>query len=458
MKKHIGWSYRPYKPLLYDCGDIYICHLTNGDGWFCCDWLDEQGCDEYTLFYREKGSEAEFINAGTTKECTFKVSGLDKEKEYEFYLASGDKKSRVRYTVCRDSVGTVVNYLHPEDECYSFSGRYLCSPSFVRHPDGYLLSSMDVFKAGYPQNLTLIFRSDDDGKTWKYVSELFPCFWGKMFIHKGELYMLANSTEYGDMLIGKSTDVGKTFTEPTVLFRGVNGKNGSPGIHRNPQPVVYFGKRIWNTVEWGSWGIARHDAMVVSAPEDSDLLDAQSWSFSEPVQYNENWEDVPEGYSSGNIEGSLVVINGKLYNIMRYDMTRLTPNYGLVLRYEVDTDNPEAPLKYDGAIKLCGNHSKFMIKQDERTGKYYTIISRIIDSDHSGARNLLSLMVSDDCENWTLKEDLLNYLHEDKAKIGFQYVDFMIENDKILWLCRTAMNGANNFHDANYQTFHITKI
>ena len=79
---------------------------------------------------------------------------------------------------------------------------------------------MDVFKGGEAQDLTLIFRSDDDGKTWKYRSELFPCFWGKMFIHRGELYMLGCSTEYGDMLIGKSSDGGVTFGMPTVLLRG----------------------------------------------------------------------------------------------------------------------------------------------------------------------------------------------------------------------------------------------
>ena len=109
-------------------------------------------------------------------------------------------KSRVRLARCGKSIGTVVNYLHPEDEAYGFSGHYLCSPSMVRHPDGFLLASMDVFAANHPQNLTLIFRSDDDGQTWHYVSELMPCFWGKLFIHKNELYMLSCSTEYGDLL------------------------------------------------------------------------------------------------------------------------------------------------------------------------------------------------------------------------------------------------------------------
>ncbi|MBE6762720.1 MAG: exo-alpha-sialidase, partial [Ruminococcaceae bacterium] len=42
-------------------------------------------------------------------------------------------------------------------------------------------------------------------------------------------------------------------------------------------------------------------------------------------------------------------------------------------------------------------------------------------------------------------------------KIGFQYVDFEIEGDDIIYLCRTAMNNAHNYHDANYSTFHRIK-
>ena len=42
----------------------------------------------------------------------------------------------------------------------------------------------------------------------------------------------------------------------------------------------------------------------------------------------------------------------------------------------------------------------------------------------------------------------------DAKDVGFQYPDFFIEGDDIFLLCRTAMNGAANFHDANYSTFH----
>ena len=161
------------------------------------------------------------------------------------------------------------------------------------------------------------------------------------------------------------------------------------------------------------------------------------------------------GPSSGNIEGTLVVFpDGNLYNVMRYGISDAQPSYGLVLAYKVNTDDPDAPLEYSHAIRLPGNHSKFMIKQDPVTGKYYTIICRLLSHETREARNLLSLMVSDDAENWSLLTDLIDRRQDDPKMTGFQYVDFEIEGDDILYLCRTALNHPANFHDANYSTFH----
>jgi len=39
-------------------------------------------------------------------------------------------------------------------------------------------------------------------------------------------------------------------------------------------------------------------------------------------------------------------------------------------------------------------------------------------------------------------------------KIGYQYMDFIIEGNDILFLCRTAINDAATFHNSNYITFH----
>ena len=207
MKGCSLWSYAPYKPLLRNVGDIYICRIAPNENEIHFEWLDIDNA-EYSIYYRKR-NDGDFILCGKTNGTEFDIKSLETDTDYEFYIQSGAKKSLVRLARTGKTVGTVVNYLHRDDEAYSFSGRYLCSPSLVRHPDGFLLASMDLFAVGHPQNLTLIFRSDDDGETWHYVSELMPCFWGKMFIHKNELYMLSCSTEYGDLL------------------RGSNGKNGN---------------------------------------------------------------------------------------------------------------------------------------------------------------------------------------------------------------------------------------
>jgi len=449
------WSYRPYKPFLYDLGEIYVCRIAPGESRIHMEWFNDEAF-ECEVFYRVRDC-GEFLSAGVTNGCEWEIEALCDQTDYEFYIASGGKKSRVRLARTGKAIGTVVNYLHPDDEIYSFSGRYLCSPSLVRHPDGFLLASMDLYAGYHPQNLTLIFRSDDEGETWHYVSELMPCFWGKMFIHKGELYMLACSTEYGDLLIGKSADGGKTFGTPSVLLRGSNGKNGNAGVHKNPQNVMCYGGRIYETLEWGTWANTEyyHAAMVMSCDENADLLVPGNWSFSEPVKYDPSWPGTVDGEAKANIEGTLVVApDGLLYNIMRYNIVSGNPPYGLVLSYKVNTEDPDAPLEYSHSIKFPCNNSKFTMKYDAVSGKYYSIGTRIDCAEHAGARFLLSLLSSSDLENWNVVCDLHDYRHEDMGKVGFQYVDFEIEGEDILYLCRTAMNDAHNFHDSNYSTFH----
>ena len=450
MKGCTNWSYAPYRPFLWEVGDVYICRIAPSKNAIHFEWLALEDGSEYEIFCRRRDTD-EYTSCGKTLSNEFDIIGLEENTDYVFYVKSGDKKSRIRLARCAEAVGTVVNYLHPDDNCYSFSGRALCSPSLVRHPDGYLLASMDVFAGEHPQNLTLIFRSDDNGKTWHYVSELMPCFWGKMFIHKGELYMLSVSTEYGDLLIGKSEDGGKTFSAPVCLLRGANGKKGYSGIHKNPQPVVSYNGRLYNTLEWGSWldkGYF-HGAMVMSADENSDLLDPESWRFTPPVVHDLNWKGAAPDGKAGNIEGALVVApDGKLYNYMRYQ----TQAEKKILVYAVPED-PDAPIEYSHPVSFDGNLSKFMIKFDEISGRYYSIISRRIDSPKT-ARNLLSLVASENLSDWNLVCDLIDRRYDDPKMVGFQYVDFEIEGDDILYLSRTAMNQAKNYHDANYSTFH----
>lgn len=450
MKGRSLWSYAPYKPLLRDVGDIYICRVAPGADAIHFEWLDA-GAAEYTVLFRKRG-EGDFTEYERTARTESTITPLAPETDYEFCVTAGEKKSLTRLARTGEVVGTVVNYLHPDDDAYSFSGKYLCSPSLVRHPDGFLLASMDVYGPRYPQNLNLIFRSDDDGETWHYVSELMPSFWGKLFLHRGELYMLSCSTEYGDLLIGRSTDGGRTFGAPVCLLRGSNGKKGNDGFHKNPQNVFLHKGRIYHTLEWGTWSNLEycHAAMVMSCDVNDDLLVPENWSFSAPKKFDP--ADAPElshlRACTMTIEGTLTTDPaGRLFNVMRFGGHRCA------IAYAVNTEDHDAPLEYSHCIPFPANLSKFMIKYDPVSGKYYSIASRLTENVKS-ARNLLSLMASEDMLNWYLVTDLIDRSDCDPEKIGFQYVDFEFEGDDILFLCRTAMNDPHDYHDSNYSTFH----
>ena len=184
-----------------------------------------------------------------------------------------------------------------------------------------------------------------------------------------------------------------------------------------------------------------------------DLLIPENWSFTEPrpfAHFTEELEKLP--FHAMTIEGTLVVDReGKLLNIMRFG------KYQTALVYGVDTENHEAQLSFLRCMKFPANYSKFMIKYDKFSDAYYSVATRVYDPEHVSDRNLLSLLCSKDLETWTVVCDLLDFRSGDREKIGFQYVDFEFEGDDIIFLCRTALNNAHNFHDANYSTFHTIK-
>ena len=194
--------------------------------------------------------------------------------------------------------------------------------------------------------------------------------------------------------------------------------------------------------------------MVMSCDVNDDLLVPENWSFTEPVPFDyfaPELEGLPKPVMT--IEGTLTVApDGRLLNIMRFGMR------GFALVYEVDTVHHEAPLKYAGLMPFPANLSKFMIKYDPESGKYYSVATRLYEGCRDSARNLLSLLCSADLKEWTVVCDLLDCRHLDVDKVGFQYVDFDFEGDDLVYLCRTAFNGAHNFHDANYSTFHRIRL
>ena len=50
------WSFAPYKPFLFDTGDIYICRLYPGEGKIGLDWLPLEKAGIYTVVWKKRGA------------------------------------------------------------------------------------------------------------------------------------------------------------------------------------------------------------------------------------------------------------------------------------------------------------------------------------------------------------------------------------------------------------------
>ena len=123
-----------------------------------------------------------------------------------------------------------------------------------------------------------------------------------MFLHRGALYILGTSQQYGSIVIRRSLDGGFTWTHPKdeasgFLFRG-GAYHDPPNYHCAPVPVVAHEGRLYRAFEdcdppgWGNF-----QAGVISAPVDADLLDAANWTMSEKLPFDQAW--IPRGLGRG---------------------------------------------------------------------------------------------------------------------------------------------------------------
>ena len=221
--------------------------------------------------------------------------------------------------------------------------------------------------------------------------------------------MLSTSTEYGDLLIGRSSDGGKTWGRPTVIARGSCHRE-VPGWHKSGMPVIEHNGRIWCAVDYGSHRSGGHRSCLVSADATKDILDAENWTITEPLKFSSDWEGAVKGDARGFIEGNAVVSpDGTLYNILRYSTELGDPDRGLIGMLRAEDTDPERQLAFYRFVPFEGNVSKFDIKRDDKSGFYFSIFSRITEGGWVRMRNVLSLAYSTDLESWTTLCDLINY-------------------------------------------------
>jgi hypothetical protein len=322
--------------------------------------------------------------------------------------------------------------------------QYIGSPSIVIAPNGNYVATHDLFGPGSSSTVsaeTKVFVSVDRGARWKQTASFQEQFWSNLFVVGKRIYLMGSSAEYGRIVIRASENNGRSWSSAHYLTDG-------PGFHTAPVPVVIHDGRIYRAFEYhpaGPWG--SFQAFVMWASLDSDPTSASSWSFSDRQSF-------PIGdFGNTWLEGNAVIApDGSILDILRVNNTQ----HAAILKLTGTN------LKLDRFVNFPGGATKFSIRFDAVSKLYWALVNPALPGEASATtspgsvRNTLALMSSSDLTNWTPRSIVLH--HPDVYFHAFQYVDWQFDGKDLILVSRTAFDdaagGANNFHNANYLTFH----
>jgi hypothetical protein len=265
---------------------------------------------------------------------------------------------------------------------------------------------------------------------------------------------------HGNAVIRKSADGGHTWTSPVDIHSGlIRPNNVEKGYHTSAVSVIEANGRIWRPFEVaarsGKWG--NFEAVVFSAPVDADLLDAESWTTSTRMAVDTAWGKDYDTWLEG---GAVLSKDGHVLNVLRVNDRK--EEYAAIIHVSDDGRKLSFQPEKD-FIRFPGGCKRFVIRYDKRSDRYWSLTNWVPDKfkgyNVERSRNTLALVSSPDLRNWTIHSVVLQ--DDNIEKSGFQYVDWLVEGNDIIFVSRTAFfdgkNYADNQHNSNFITFHRIK-
>jgi hypothetical protein len=292
-------------------------------------------------------------------------------------------------------------------------------------------------------------------------------WWGTLFRHRGDVYLLGTSSRFGSIVIRRSRDGGYTWTVPTdetsgLLFEGGEGET-PPNYHCAPVPVTEIDGRLYRAFENNDprdWPRG-FKSTVVSCDTAADLLDADNWRMSNQLPFPA--DDAPSSWGeqddqgAGWLEGNVVNgPGGEVWNVLRVNSQPVVDEAAIVRVRDRGRE-----VAFEEFVTLPGGMTKFEIRRDPETDLYWMLANPNTEPAHANQRNVLAVFASEDCRDWqharTLMYDDLSSGDESLENTGFQYPTFRYDGPDLLYLSRTAYDGAANYHDSNRITFDVVR-
>jgi hypothetical protein len=353
--------------------------------------------------------------------------------------------------------------------------RYVEGPGLVRLDDGTLVAVVPVVPRNEwsaerraTQSRTHILRSGDGGRTWQQVSEL-PYYSAAPWLHAGTLYLFANkggtTVRNDDLLLLKSTDGGKSWSEPVTLFQGHFWNCHTGMVQRD--------NRLYWATDDLSLG-SKRGPRVIAGDLSGDPMNPAAWRLSAPVPF----PGVPDALTnprfakitSQYLEPNVIEVRGRLRVLMTVKPKRQsTPGLCAVLDFE-DKGGP-IDLKFTQFHPMPGGQLKFCVLWDEKSQMFWATANLVVDgqgafdwwregekrgnfryADGLGGndRRFLMLLYGLDGLNWFQAGCVAQ---AGKISQSFMYARPVIDGDDLAIIARSSINAPNQ-HDADYATFH----
>lgn len=301
---------------------------------------------------------------------------------------------------------------------------------------------------------TVLKRSLDGGKTWNDLDMLPGVRWAYLFEVRGQIYLLGTLGEKEERRLQIARlDENDRLQKVDILHRTLTNSNAVAVAHgRVYVPTFPF---------------------VMSAPEDSDLLDVKSWSYSNDINSlmsREWYENISGCKATGAywpLEGNIVVSpEGELYDLLRLE---IFPNNGWagLLRLTPDGKTVSLLENRKSLVEMPTSVSKFCVRYDPATGLYLTMpsypsIPTPTENNWpplAGQRNVLCLAASKDLINWKMLDILLvdrEVMNSSSSarEHAFQYVVWDFDGDDLVYVVRETTGWSNCYHDGKYVTMY----